>query len=74
MSATASANWYDRVRATPVTHALSLALKMHVQDPWRLLAIAVVGQAYCDGEPVWEWWVDLADIDAERMGVQVLRW
>lgn len=66
-----STTWYDGVRSTRVTHALSVALKCRVEDPWRLLAIAVVGQAFCDGLPVDQRWVELADINAEAMGILV---
>lgn len=63
--------WNMANRSNPVTHALSLALKMRVDDPYRLLAIAVVGLAVHDGQPIDQVWTDLADIDAQAMGVAV---
>lgn len=63
--------WYDGVRATKVSHALSIVLKGRVESPYRLLAIAVVGSAYAAHATVSQVWCDWAEIEADAMGVLV---
>lgn len=70
-STEAQRRWNVANRSNTVTHALTLALKGRVENPYRLLAIAVVGMAFYDGLPVHAFWADMADIDAGAMGFRV---